>query len=255
MSNLTLYKWKIYCSTDSKFEYSWLDEHQAQPTTCPTNTSHTISSQQTSIVETRKPDIININQEDIKTGEHFFWDTKTFTAVANTTTIFTFSYPMNISLIEASFVSVSENIGDSWSWVVAPNTTIGALTNNVSIDDTIINVTSNVTDNIKEGFWVNLFDGTNTEDLGRVLNINKTDGTITVEHASTQSFSAATPTFVRMNIYFLKDAVFGHPWISVYGQGKIKTSHVPANTIAQVEYTNNSPSTDKTITVYIEYMY
>jgi hypothetical protein len=255
MSNLTLYKWKIYCVTDSTYEYIWLDENQPEPTTCPTNTAHTIDATQTSIVETRAPDIVNINQEDTLTGQNYAWNTQSFTALANQTTSYTFSFPFNISVLEAQFISAEENRGDSWSWVIAPNTTIGALTGNVSVDDTVINVSPTVTANIKVGFYVNLFDGVNTEELGRVLAIDSDAGTITVETASTQAFSALSPTYVRMNIYFMKDAVFGHPWNLIYGEGKIKSSFVPANTLVQVDYTNNSPSTDKVITCSLEILY
>lgn len=255
MSNLILYKWKIYCSTDSTYEYIWLDENQAQPTTCPTNTAHTIDTAQTSIVETRTSNNVNIIQEDIATGHNYLWDTKNFVALANQTTSYTFSYPFNVSVLEAQFISAEENTDDSWSWIIAPNTTIGALTANVEIDDTVINVSPTVTSNIKIGFWVNLFDGVNTEELGRVLEIDGSAGTITVENASTQAFSAISPTYVRINIYFMKDAVFGHPWLTVYGEGKIKSSYVPANTLVEVKYTNNSPTTDKKIVCMIEILY
>jgi len=255
MSDITLHKWRVYCVTDSKYEYTWLDENQSTPTTCPTNTAHTIDTSQVTIVDTRDSNIVNINQEDTTTGQHFLWDTQTFTALANQTTSYSFSYPMNVSVIEAQYVSALENVGDSWSWIIAPNTIVGAITWQVDVGNTIINVTSTVTDNIKVGYYVNLFDGVNTEDLGRVLSVDPVLGSITVETPSTQSFSAASPTYVRMNIYFMKDAVFGHPWLTVFGEGKIKSSFVPANTVVQVNYTNNDVATDKEITVYIELMY
>lgn len=255
MSNLTLYKWRVYCEDDSKYEYVWLDENQAQPTTCPTNTGHTITSALTSVVETRDPNHVNIIQEDIVTGQNYTWDTQAFDALPNQITEYSFSYPMNISVIEARFVSATENEGDVWSWVIAPNTTIGALTANVSVSDTVINVSSTVTDNIKVGFFCNLFDGVNTEELGRVLAIDSEAGTITVETASTQAFSAASPTYVQMSIYFLKDVEIGHPWATVYGEGKIKSSYVPANTTVKVMYDNKHATDTKRIVCEMELLY
>jgi len=46
---MNLYKYRVYCSTDSKHEYTWVDEADGEPTTCPTNTSHTIDTSKTVI--------------------------------------------------------------------------------------------------------------------------------------------------------------------------------------------------------------
>lgn len=255
MATLILYKWRVYCATDSKYEYIWLDETQAEPTTCPVNTAHTITAAQTSIIDTRVPDVVNIKQEDVATGENYMWDTKAFDALPNQISTMTITYPIPVSVIEARFVPADENKGDVWSWVIAPDTTVGALTQNVAVSDTVIHVSSTVTDNIKIGFYANLFDGANTEELGRVVAMDGAAGTITVETASTQAFSAATPTYVRMNIYFLKDVEIGHPWQTIYGEGKIKSSHVPANTPVRVSYDNKSTTVTKRIVCEIELMY
>jgi hypothetical protein len=232
-----------------------LDENQAAPTTCPNNSAHTITSSLTQIVQTRESDAVTINQEDTPTAGRFFFDTKQFTALANQTTSFSFSYPMTISLLDAQFVSAAENTGDTWSWVIYENTTVGAITSDVAISDTVINVSSTVLDNVDIGFYVNLFDGVNTEQLNRVVAKDSIAGTITVETASSQAFAAATPTYVRMSVYFCKDMEFGHPWNVIFGDGKIRTTTVPANTSIKVDYTNNHASDDKRIVVYIEYMY
>jgi len=169
-------------------------------------------------------------------------------------TTYTFSYPMPISVIEAQFVSATENTGDSWTWVIAKNTTVGAITANVTIGDTTINASQTVVDNINIGYKMNLFDGVNSVDLGRVLSKDTDTNIITVEHASTENFSAASPTYIRMSIVFMENAEFGHPWLLVYGEGKIKSSYVPANTVITVEYTNNTGVT-KRICPSIEYLY
>lgn len=52
---MKLYKYKIYCQTDSKFEYVWKDEDEAAPTTCPTNTAHTCDLNSVAIDETVDP--------------------------------------------------------------------------------------------------------------------------------------------------------------------------------------------------------
>jgi len=50
MTNLNHYR--VWCNTDSKYEFVWLDVDAAAPTTCPTDTGHTIDQDKTAIVET-----------------------------------------------------------------------------------------------------------------------------------------------------------------------------------------------------------
>jgi len=254
-SQLTLNKWRVWCVTENAFVYIWLDEDQDAPTTCPTNTGHTITTALTKIIEIRDPEVFSIKQETTPTGENYFFSSQSFIALANQTTSYSFSYPFPVSVLSAQYVSAEENRGDTWTWTVSPNTTVGALTSDVSATDTVINVSSTVTDNIKIGFGVNIFDGVNTDDLGRVLAVDSDAGTITVETAATQSFAAATPTYVRMNIYFCKDMSFGHPWALTFGDNKIQSSYVPANTVVQVDYVNNDPTKDKEIVTSLELMF
>jgi hypothetical protein len=252
--SLILNRWRLYCSTESTYVYVWLDENQTTPTTCPNNNAHTISGDAI-IVEKRDPTVVSISQETTATGEHYCWSTKSFTALANQMTAYSFSYPIPISVLNAKFISEEENRGDMWTWAIAKNTVIGAITNTVNIGDTVINVSSTVLTYVAVGFYVNLFNGTTTNELGLVLSKNTTNSTITVQTATTHAFSPATPTYVRMSIMFMKDALIGSPWCYEYGEAKIKTSYVPAGTNVTVEYTNNSASEDKLIVVHIEYMY
>jgi len=48
---MTVYKYRVWCSTDSKWEYWLLDEGASAPTTCPTDTGHTIDGAKTVIIE------------------------------------------------------------------------------------------------------------------------------------------------------------------------------------------------------------
>ena len=50
---MSLYKYRIYCVTDSKYEYVWLDSEASAPTTCPTDTGHTVDNSNVIIVENR----------------------------------------------------------------------------------------------------------------------------------------------------------------------------------------------------------
>jgi len=52
----TLNKYRIWCDTDSKWEYQWADESDAVPTACPTDTGHSVDTAKTSVVEVQGKD-------------------------------------------------------------------------------------------------------------------------------------------------------------------------------------------------------
>ena len=241
----------IWCTNESAYKYWWLDSTASAPTVCPTNTLHTVNTPL--IVDTISPNVVNINQEAVPTGEHYRFDTKAFTATANTTTLYSFSFPIPVSLFEGSFVSSVDNRGDTWSWIVSENTTVGALTATANENDTVLSVSSTVVQYVEKGFEVRLVSGGTSQNLGLVLAVDELNNTITVQTACTQTFNAGT--YVQMSIVFMRDCEFGHPWVYEYGSSKIKSSYIPANTIIKVYYTNNSPDTDKRIVVNMEYLY
>lgn len=250
-----LNKWRIYCETDAIYEYIWVSDDDPNPTTCPTNTSHTITSSLTRIVETREPSVVTISQESTKTGSHYEWVSIQFDAIANTTTTYTFSYPYAINILSAMVQTGVENKGDTLSWYMTKDSVIGTITSDVAAEDTVINVSSTVTDTIHVGFMVNLYDGVNTDICGRVVLTDADAGTITVSIASTQIFLAVTPTYVRMTVPFLDKVEMGHPSRWQIGDSKINSSYVPADTIATCEYTNNHETQDKRATMYMEILY
>jgi hypothetical protein len=49
-----LYKYRIKCTTDDKYEYVWLDDAATAPTTCPIDTGHAVDVSSVSIVDTLK---------------------------------------------------------------------------------------------------------------------------------------------------------------------------------------------------------
>jgi hypothetical protein len=46
-----LYKYRLWCSTDNTWEYMWQEAELTAPTTCPTDTGHTVDTTKTSITE------------------------------------------------------------------------------------------------------------------------------------------------------------------------------------------------------------
>ena len=250
----TILRYKIFCITENAYQYIWLNESENAPTTCPVNTGHTVNTSLVRIVEERASSKIHIQQESVLTGGHYRWLTIVFDAAPNTETIYTFSYPFHLSMLSAMYQSAEENRGDTMTWIISPNSTVGAIVANVSIGDTTFYVSSTVTDYISIGFACNLYDGINTDDVGIVIAIDAEAGTITCTEATTHNFLAASPTFVRMGIYFCKEIEFGHPGRMCIGDTKVESSYVPANTQVEARYDNKTGVT-KRLVYNLEVMY
>ncbi len=249
-----LYKYRVYCEDDSKYEFIWLSENDPTPTTCPTNTSHTITTSLTTIIETRDHSEVTIKEEDIKSGGHYFLQSIQFDAIPDTTTTYIISFPININVISATMIIEEINRGDLVKWQVAPNTTIGAITNIVNIGATILDVSQTVTDNLDIGFCVKITDGVNTEYLGKCLLIDKENGQITVQIPTINSFSPLSPTYIQMTVKYV-DLELGGPTRLNVAKSKIGTSHLPANFPIHCNYTNKSLTETKRFVAYIEYLF
>jgi hypothetical protein len=290
----TIYKYRIKCTTDDVYEYGW---YESTPTTCPTNTAHTIDTAQTAIVDVRDQNIVEIKEESTPTGGYFSSRSLKIDAIKNTITSRTICFPMPISALTVCFISTSEHEGDEISMGVGLNTIVGELTANVTakpawisqnyvVDDEVLyenqiykcildtvsnevptnttywqfqelvlNVSPTVVQNVKLGFYINLFDGVNSDTVGCVAAIDTVNNTINVHQGSTNSFSAASPTYVRMCVYNIKDRIIGPPGEQNIGTSKIGGSYVPAYTDITVCYDNKSLTDDKTFIGHVEYLY
>lgn len=257
MSNLTIYQYKVFCITENTFKYVLLDETQDPPTTCPINTAHTIDSSQTTIIEKRDSKSFFINQESSQTGSHYRMVSFNFSVNADSTTSETVQIPFDINVLNGTFVSSEENKNDHLTITFAPNAVIGYITSNVSIGNTIINVSPTVFDYISKGFYVNLFNNISQVlvDCGHVLSLNKDAGTITVENPSTANLTAAVTVSVRMNITVVDDIIIGPPHTYNFGREKNVATFLPANTKLRFTYTNLSEETNKNIIILFEYLY
>ncbi len=289
----TLYKYRIYCITDSKYEYIWAE---TEPTTCPTNTAHTIDSNSITIVETREPEEIKIKEEITPTGAHFAATTIKINAIQNTITSSTISFPFPISALSIEFVTTTDHYEDIINMVTGKDTIIGNIVANVSpatawtsqnytegqtvtynskVYTCILNTVSNevptdttywqhglrvpvsqsVIDNTSIGYFIKLDDLTNNDDTERIIKIDTTNNYIYVEINPTNSYLAATPTYIRQSVYTIRNYDIGPAWEHEIGASKIGGSYIPANVLVTIEYDNKSVTTDKVLIGRVEYLY
>ena len=198
---------------------------------------------------------VKIKQEIISTGEHLKCTSRKIIALPNATTSIDLTWAYNISVISLSFTMTEENRGDSVICTVAPDTTIGIITQNIGTSDTVITVSQTVIDTIKVGYIAKLYNGTTQKDLGEVRSINTEAKTITITTPTDCEFLSSTPTYVQMEVRMFENYEFGNPRIFNVGEtSPIGGSPIPANTIVRGSYINTSGVT-KTFIFYIYYFY
>lgn len=199
---------------------------------------------------------IEEESRDKHTGGHY--QSQSFELTIDATTGMkekTLSFPYAVSLLAASWVNKAENDGDAIEFSIGENTTIGTIVAAVNASDTVIEVGKTVLDNVFVGAYVKLTDETNTDDVGRVLSVDKTAKEITVETATTNSFAVATPTYVQMTVKIMPHLqLVGDNVPMNIGESKIGASYIPANMVLLARYDNIS-ATAKTFSFVLEYLY
>ena len=251
------FKWKVYCNDESSFFETWSEN---LPVNCPNNTSHSIDHERTAKVHQVQPQQVKITEETVplgavKTNRNFAMRAHCFDVepgVTYTTTSKTFTHP--ISLINV-MVDVSDNMeSDELCVDIYPDTIIGVPVVGVTSGQSTFYVNETVTQNILNGFNVNIINGTftATDDLGACLSIDPINHIITTEKSTTQPFDPFT-SYIRMSVRFF-DAELGQKGQLHAAMNTIGGQYVPAGTIIRGTYINKNGE-GKRVRLYYEYYY
>ena len=163
------------------------------------------------------------------------------------------SWKYPIAVYSVSFISKANQEGDVINILSGPDTTVGAILEPVIANNTTtFKVSLTVINNVYPGYHIKLTDGNNYDDLGEVYQINKEDGTISVDNPPTVTYNHTTPTYVLTESNFIKNYEIGPTWKYDIGFSKIGAAYIPANTIIRTLYKNNS-NEEKRFIGYIEY--
>lgn len=244
-TQLTLNKYRISCQTDG-YVYIWAE---TEPTECNINAGHTIDAGLTTIVDTISRAIVSLKEETIPT-QGYYKAKGECVEISNGTpgsiTSVIRTRPYRTSLLEGWFFTETNQIGDYVDVTAAPNTIIGAIIANVSINDTVISVSPTVLENIAIGFNLKLFDGVNTADLGECIGIDAGNYQVTVETASTFAFSAATPTYVQLTVNIIEGFyINAAPVKFEFARKKLGGKTLPPNVPLVINYHNTTGGVKK----------
>ncbi len=153
---------------------------------------------------------------------------------------FTVSFPHGISLFSAEWICKAGMDNDVIDFIITPDTIIGAIIAPVSIGENSISVSPTVLANTKVGRELTLWDGINTENLGRVIDIDQALSIVTMEKTTTKAFSPLSPTYVKQNIFMARDVYLEDQGRFEVGKDIIGGSYIPANYPLELRYNNVS---------------
>ena len=242
MSDLSVKKWSVYCIEEDLNVITWSEN---KPSLCPNDhTDRTINSSRT-----RQLGVISSEQVSIK---------ESFVGYFQSTSIeidvpacypgekieYDISYPMDLSVLKIGFYAHNNMVGDEIDGANSPLTLVGQLTETASYGSTILNIPGPIATNtdIVKGVEIRLAMLTNPtiyEDVGRIISIDPTNFTYTVENPLSQEFPVGS--LIYITIYTIRDFCIqrGDTFYS-FGKKGIGARELPANVINRWIYTNNN---------------
>lgn len=160
------------------------------------------------------------------------------------------SFPFDVNLIRGRWFNKALFAGDSLEMTVAEDSIIGAITANVAIDDTVINVSQSVVDNTKKGYYIKC----EGQDWGRVIGIDNDALTITIESAATAAITATGSQYILQTVKYVPHLYLEGSDTMMVLEGGVGSSFLPANTVVKIKY-HNDTGTAKTYSAIFEYFY
>lgn len=241
--------WKFVCNQEGK---TFILNGFSEPILCPNNLAHTIS-----VLEERLVSTVKIKEEFLEAGQvptngYFRYEGFRVTCAANSVTEYPFFWPFPISPTVIKLHIRPTHINDIVNTYISRNKIIGVITRTTVDGLTVLPVSSTVLQYIKPGFLCKLTNGVNTDDLGQVISVNKTDATITVSSPTTNSFNIGS--YIKMTIHNIKNFYLYAEGACVIGNSRIGSSYLPANTEILLVYDNTS-NDEKVFNWEVEYMY
>ena len=149
-----------------------------------------------------------------------------------------------------SISQIPANIGDQLSLAVAPDTIIGYTLSTATAGTNVISVSDTVLNNIARGSEIGFssIDGNGNpikEYPGRVTLIDKINKTVTMENNlvnTYQGLGANGPqTMVLLTLFPIRKITFDSTERLIIGAKGLKPKLIPANTLLNVIYYDNTP--------------
>jgi len=231
MASDITYDWTIYCINEGVYKDV---TQKARPTVCPTDPTHTLnSSLSTYSVSLNPSNLLNISQNP----GYFCSSGISFSCAASTTTTFDQIYPYDVTIIVGKMLVEDANQGDVLNIILTPNLTIGTLTQNASIGDTVIYVDDTAINNYAKGVYFTINSGPSTY---YIKSLNLMDSTITLTTALAEAYVSGNT--IQRNIPIVQNFTLPSKGIVLLGELNHISTYIPAGATFRFLYTNNTSS-------------
>ena len=253
---IRIYHFEVYCEVEEATLKTWAE---SAPSVCPHNPAHDLDLSKTKILNSIEDGAIEakIQEEDPtkRTGGHY--QMRSFEIDVDATSGWksvTISFPHDISILAAEWINRASYLDDEADFCIAPDSAIGDITADVAAAATVIPLPAAAIAKLRKGYYLKLDDGTNVDDLGRIIAIDTVGNTATVETATTNAFAAATPSTAKMTVKIVPYARLSGSGNGRAGDEKIGGTFIKANTPMELRY-NNISGTAKKFVVDLKYLY
>ena len=253
-----IFLWRVRCLSSHGVQTSW---SPTQPTACPVNALDAIDPNDIVVIDSVSNDPMPTSDQQVmgnptlSSGRTVTRDVTVTTLAASTNTQ-DVTFPIDIGITMVQWATDGTFGGDVVSLHVGPNAALGFLAAPALSAATAVTVDSDVLASIEVGMYVTLREGPTSNDLDRVTAIDSVASTITVETATTDSFSADTASVestVRLVDAWTLTGAAGTE-VPVGRCGKCNVHKVDAGTTVRLIYTNNGGVT-RTFSAHVEYLF
>jgi len=229
------YLYGVKCTNEDTWVYT---EGYSAPTVCPNNRTHTI----TDVVIVKQ---LNVPQViDDQADGHYICGSLLFNidaASPESEQLLTNSWPIDCTIWTLDVNVTTDMLGDCLCIMVAKDQAIGVSTASIDVGTTVLPVNSTVLQYIKTGFYVHLVNSANpavTEELGQCVDIDRAASTITVETATTNSYSIYST--VTIDVYMVKNLILAITGVRRLSGKGLKGKMYTKGSVTTIKYKNNN---------------
>lgn len=247
-------RWQVVCLAENKLVEVFSPD---VPTLCPNDhPDRSIDTSRVVLLETIKSQRVEVVDGVPGQFQHTSLRMNVEAGDPGSKSVFEFSWPMNIQIWRTEFIPGPEHKGDTINVYIDPDRTIGVLTQNANIGDTELYISSSAFGypGLIRGIEVKLTDGTQVQDVGRLIGYDSATFKMIIEKPLEYNF-AALGTYFQVCLHIVKDAYISQALVPYsIGQKGISAKSLPADIILRIIWTNGSGAA-KDVALIIEYNY
>lgn len=231
--------YKIYCTSENTYVSGWGPN---PPTQCYSNNTHSVNVNSVQLISSVVSNEVKIKEDTIPVSRNIRIVQIALENIApGEEKIVDYVFPINMSMYLFEYTTSEVNIPDELTIQANPNTVLGLIGGNIEIGSTtFIGPPALILYGVP-GFYITITNGTNTNILGEIINIDKATNIVTVDTPTENAFLAAN-TLVKMTVMILNKLVIGQASNYKYGDAIIGGAAIPQGTLTRYIYKNNSVS-------------